>query len=62
MDERIEAFVKDILALEGQNSNVVRESVRRHLAVYEAQFRDAEPDARKRAQQPNGSAGCLATG
>jgi hypothetical protein len=48
MDDGIEAFVKDVLALEGQNSNVVRESVRHHLAVCEAQFRDAEPDARKK--------------
>jgi hypothetical protein len=48
MDDGIEAFVKDVLALEGQNSNVVRESVRHHLAVCEAQFRDAEPDAHKK--------------
>lgn len=43
MDERIEAFLRDVLLLEGEDSNVIRESVRQHLAVYEKQFRDHEP-------------------
>ena len=46
MDERIEAFLKDVLALEGEDSNLVREGVRRHLAVYEKQFRHSETDKR----------------
>jgi hypothetical protein len=46
MDERIEAFLRDVLSLEGENSNVVREGVRRHLAEYEKQFRNAETDER----------------
>jgi hypothetical protein len=46
MDERIEAFLKDVLALEGEISNLLREGVRRHLAVYEKQFRDAETHKR----------------
>ena len=48
MDDRIEAFVRDALNLEGQNSNVVREGVRRHLAQYEKLVRDSEPDKRKK--------------
>jgi hypothetical protein len=46
MDERIEAFLKDVLALEGQDSNLVREGVRIHLEKYENQFRDAETNKR----------------
>jgi hypothetical protein len=48
MDDRIEAFIRDVLNLEGANSNVVREGVRRHLPQYEKLFRDAEPDKRKK--------------
>ena len=48
MDDRIEAFVRDVLNLEGQNPKVVREGVRRHLAQYEKLFRDSEPDKRKK--------------
>ena len=48
MDERIDAFMKDILSLEGENSNVVREGVRRHMAEYEKQVRNAETDVRKK--------------
>jgi hypothetical protein len=46
MDERIEAFLKDVLALEGEISHLVREGVRRRLTVYENQFRDGEPNKR----------------
>jgi hypothetical protein len=28
MDERVEGFLRDVLALEGEHSNLVRESVR----------------------------------
>jgi hypothetical protein len=46
MDERIEAFLKDILALEGEIFNLLREGVRRHLAICEKQFRDVETNKR----------------
>ena len=46
MDERIEAFLKDVLALEGEISNLLREGVRRYLAICEKQFRDAETNKR----------------
>ena len=39
MDERIEAFLKDVLALEGEISNLLREGVRRYLAICEKQSR-----------------------
>lgn len=42
MDKRIEAFLGDILALEGKHSNLVREGVRNSLAKYEKLFRNAE--------------------
>jgi hypothetical protein len=47
MDERIEAFIKDVLGLEGKNSNEVRECVRCYMAEYEKQVRIAETDTRK---------------
>jgi CRISPR/Cas system-associated exonuclease Cas4 (RecB family) len=40
MDDRIEAFLRDVLALEGENSNRIREGVRVHLARYEKEFPD----------------------
>lgn len=46
MDERIEAFLIDVLALEGEISNLIREGVRRSLSAYEKQFRDAETNKR----------------
>ena len=46
MDERIEAFMKDVLGLEG--TNAVREGVRRYMAEYEKQVRNAETDTRKK--------------
>ena len=39
MDERIEAFLADVLALEGEEPNAVREAVRIALADYEQVFR-----------------------
>jgi hypothetical protein len=45
MHERIEAFMKDVLGLEGENSNAVREGVRRYMAEYEKQVHVAETDA-----------------
>jgi len=46
MDERIEAFLKDVLALEGEISNLLREDARRQLVICEEQFRDAETNKR----------------
>ncbi len=46
MDDRIEAFLREVLALEGENSNVIREGVRHRLAECEKQFRDSETDKR----------------
>jgi hypothetical protein len=46
MDYRIEAFLMDVLLLEGENSKVVRDSVRLRLAECEKVFRDAESDKR----------------
>jgi anti-sigma factor RsiW len=46
MDERIEAFLKDVLALEGEIWNLLRQGVSRHLAICEKQFRDAETNKR----------------
>ena len=42
MDGRIEAFLTDVLALEGKHSNLVRDGVRLRLAKCERQFRRAE--------------------
>jgi hypothetical protein len=46
MDERIEAFLKDVLALEGEISNLLRQGVRRYLAICEKQFHDDETNKR----------------
>ena len=47
-DDRIEAFLKDVLALEGDVSYMIRDSARRHLAICEKLFRDAESDKRSK--------------
>ena len=46
MDKRIEAFLRDVLALEGKHSNLVREGVRTRLAKCERQFRKDEENER----------------
>ena len=46
MDERIEGFLRDVLALEGEYSNLVRDGVRVLLANYERQFHNAETNKR----------------
>jgi hypothetical protein len=46
MDERIEAFLADVLALEGENANAIREAVRAALADCEAIFRAQEVNRR----------------
>ena len=42
MDERIEAFLRDILLLQGRGPDLVLDGMRRHLTDYEKRFRDAE--------------------
>ena len=42
MDERIECFLADVLALEDENSHAIREGVRVVLADYEQIFRAQE--------------------
>jgi hypothetical protein len=42
MDERVEALLADVLALEGEDPNVIREGVRGALADYEQLFRAQE--------------------
>ena len=46
MDERIEAFLADVLALEGEEPNAVREAVRIALGDYERVFRAQEVNKR----------------
>lgn len=46
MDQRIESYLTDVLALEGQDSNRIREGVRFHLAKCEKHFRDSESNKR----------------
>ena len=51
MDDRVEAFLRDVLALEGQNSIDVRRGVRHRLAGCEKLFRDAEPDEKMKGRR-----------
>ena len=46
MDERVEAFLADVLALEGEDANAIREGVRAALADYEQLFRAQEVNRR----------------
>ena len=46
MDERVEALLADVLALEGEDPNVIREGVRGALADYEQLFRAQEVNKR----------------
>jgi hypothetical protein len=46
MDQRIESFLTDVLALAGEEPDAVREGVRVALADCEALFRVREPDKR----------------
>jgi hypothetical protein len=50
MDQRIEAFLGDVLALAGEEPDAVREGVRVALAKCEAIFRLQEPKKRMRDQ------------
>jgi len=46
MDERVEAFLADILALEREEANTIRQGVRVALADYEQLFRAQEVNKR----------------
>lgn len=46
MDERIEAFLADVLALEGEDANAIRQGVRVALADSEQIFRAQEANKR----------------
>ena len=48
MDQRIEAFLADVLALAGEEPDAVREGVHVALADCEAIFQAQEPDKRMR--------------
>jgi hypothetical protein len=50
MDQRIESFLADVLALAGENPDAIREGVRVALAKCEAIFRLQEPKKRMRDQ------------
>ena len=47
MDQRIDAFLADVLALAGEDLDAVREGVRVALASCEALFRVREPNNRR---------------
>ena len=46
MDERIESFLADVMALEGEDEDTIREGVRGALADYEQIFRAQEVNKR----------------
>ena len=48
MDERIDAFLLDVLEDEGKDSNVVRANTRCYLALYIEMFRAREPEDYKK--------------
>ena len=48
MDERIDAFLKDVQELEGVSLTAIRDGVRSYLAVYKNLVRDTEPDPNNR--------------
>jgi hypothetical protein len=46
MEERIATFLKDALALKGEDLNVIRDGARRRLTLDEKQLREHETDKR----------------
>ena len=46
MDQRVEAFLADVLALEGEEESAIREATRVALADYEQVFRAQEVNKR----------------
>jgi hypothetical protein len=57
MDERVEAFLADVLALEGDDANAIRQGVRVALADYAQLFRAQEVNKRMREKAAHA---CLA--
>lgn len=57
MDERIEAFLRDILLLQGRGPELVLDEIKRHLTNYEKRFRDAE---RKKGMKDRAVQACRA--
>jgi hypothetical protein len=49
MDERVEALLADVLAVEGEDPNVIREGVRGALADYEQLFREVNKRMKDKA-------------
>ena len=60
MDQRIEAFLADVLALAGEDPDAVRAGVRVALAGCEAIFRAQETDKRMGTRQLTPAARCAA--
>ena len=60
MDQRIEAFLADVLALAGEDLEAVREGVRVALASCEAllRVRDRRVEARAERHRPTGALSC----
>ena len=52
MDERIETFLADVLALEGEDENAIRQGVRLALADCEQIFKGQEVHRRVKARPP----------
>ena len=50
MGERIDAFLKDVLELEGVPASAIGDGVRSYMAVYENLVRDTEPDPKNREE------------
>ena len=53
MDERVEAFLADVLALAGEEANAIRQGVRGALADYEQLFRAQEVNKRMKEKETN---------
>jgi hypothetical protein len=49
MEERIDAFLKDVLELEGVPASAIRDGVRSYMAVYENLVREPDPKNREEA-------------
>jgi hypothetical protein len=50
MDERIQAFLKDVLEPEGVDASAIRDGIRSYLAVYENLVRYTETELHKREE------------
>jgi hypothetical protein len=62
MDQRIEAFLADVLAFAGEDLDAVREGVRVALASCEALFRVREPNNRRALEaraEPSSTGRCV---